>query len=128
MNKINFFVVADNAEVRGGKIYIEGIFDSINSNNYPAKHRSFIIAINFEIVPGRHSHSFIIKNDVQDIIKSPTFDFDVLPNSTRHQFLHRVNDLPIPKEGKYIVEAYVDDKLIGETYFIAKTTSQSNYA
>jgi|SRR3989344_1021860 len=126
MVQINFFIVADKAEVKMGKLSIEGIFDSINSFNFPAKHKSLVVVINFEIDPGKHSHYFKVKHqDGTEAMQSSVYEFESGLNQKRHQFLHTLNGLLLLKEGKYIIEAYLDGILLGETYFIAKNISQT---
>ena len=118
--KLNFILVCDKAEKvsEGGKFNFFGVFDTIYADKFPAIHKGMAIVANIEKESGEHEEFFQIKKGNQVIGKGGIVKF--AGQRPRHQFVHNVEDIPLPEEGKYEIEIYVDDKLVGKSYFYAK--------
>jgi len=120
MPKLNFIIISDSAEISSeeNKLSIFGAFDSISASDFPAVHPSLTIVVNMEIKVGHYTESFKIKNEKDQIILEDSMEFDA--KQQRHQFIHHINNLELQATGQYTVEIYVDNELLGSTYFLAK--------
>ena len=125
MSRLNFIIVCDEAEIVGEKkkLNISGVFDSIYSEGFPALHAFLTVVVNFEIEPGQHSHTITIKQDQNEVFK---LSRDFNSENPRHQFIHRIENLPLPGPGKYTIDAYLDGALVGNSYFFAKLIPNNN--
>jgi len=122
MFKINFILTCEKAELipdsRKSNFY--GIFDTIYASSFPAIHKSMTIVVNFEKEPGEHQEFFLLKKGNVEIFTGPIVNFK--GQRPRHQFVHRIENVPLPWAGKYEIEVYVNNKLIGSYYFFAELT------
>ena len=120
--KLNFILFCDKAELitKGGKTNLFGVFDTIYADRFPAIHEKMTIAVNIDKESGKHREFFLIKKDGSVVGKGEVLEFN--GEKPRHQFLHTVSDIPLPKEGMYEVEIYIDDQLVGSASFFAQLT------
>ncbi len=119
--KTNFLFVCDSVK-NDSKLNVEGIFDSVNSTNFPAIHPEMAIVVNIEVPAEEQNKSYVeafrILLDGKVVVEdSATFN----PLKARHQFFHRIQGLLLEKPGRYDVEISVGGKKIGETYFLANS-------
>ncbi len=119
--KLNFIFTCDNAELRNGKLYVGGIFDSINAEKYPVIHKVMVLVSNFDVDQGeQYSEYFRIVRDKKVVITNQEKPVELIAPSPRHQFIHRIFDLKIEELGRYDVEIYINNELAAKTYFEAK--------
>ena len=95
-----------------------GVFDTISAASFPAVHKELTIVANIEKEGGTHREFFQLKKKKELIFRGDEVTFN--GTRPRHQFVHHLENIPLSEEGKYEVEIYVDDALIGHTYFSAK--------
>ena len=118
----NFIFVCDSVEIKdSNKLSAYGIFDSVGAYGFPATQKEMAIVVNIEVEENQrnksHTERFEIIYDGKYIIGRDT-EFN--PTSPRHQFLHKVENVLFPEEGKYVVRISIDGKTIGESYFLVK--------
>lgn len=122
MIKANFIIICDKAELsENQKLNINGVFDSIYSKDFPAINPSFAIVVHMEIgkgMKGNHVEVIKIKKNGNVIFTSREHKFQAV--NDRHQIINNLHNLMLPEEGKYVVEIYIDEELIGSNYFLAK--------
>jgi len=113
----NFIILCDNASLKDKKLSIEGVFDAIYAPSFPATHKTMYIVSHFEIDPGSYNEKFVITRPDGTKFTSQEFPFEA--EKSRHQFIQQLNNLALTKEGKYTVEIYINNELIGSNYFLA---------
>lgn len=120
--KQNFLIICDKAELdENGKLNISGVFDSINSKGFPAVHSELVIIANFNLEKGSHKEYFIIEDNLgNELISNRSDQLEVDVAKDRHQFIHRIQKLLLPSEGKYIVKIFIDGNEVGDNYFYAR--------
>lgn len=119
--KLNFIFICDDTELRNGKLYVSGIFDSINAKEYPVIHRAMVIVSNFDVdQEERYSEYFKIIHNQKIVMTNQKNPVELTTLRPRHQFIHRIFDLKIEEPGRYDVEIYINNKLAAKTYFEAK--------
>lgn len=118
--KINFLFVCDSV-TNDKKLNVEGIFDSVASQGFPALHPVMFVVVNLEIPQEEQGKSYVESFKIlfdNKIIIEDTTSFSA--NSARHQFLHRIENLGLENPGRYDIQIFMGGKKIGETYFMAK--------
>lgn len=125
--KLNFIIVCEKVETisKGGKANFYGVFDTIYADRFPATHKEMSIVVNIEKEGGKHQEFFQIKKDNKIMGTGTMIEFN--GERPRHQFIHNVESMLLPEEGRYEIEIYIDNKLMGSSYFSAKVTP-SGYA
>jgi len=57
--KTNFIFICDSISKNNGKFNVEGIFDSVSSKGFPAKHSALILVVNLEILEEEQNKSYL---------------------------------------------------------------------
>jgi|SRR3989344_1466640 len=121
--KLNFLFVCDTAEISEAekKLDVTGIFDSIGAKTFPATHPFVTVVAGLEVAPEERNkdyiESFEVRSEDTKVVIEDTSAFR--PTAPRHQFLHRIQNLGLPRPGTYTVTIKVGGKPIGDTYFLA---------
>ena len=121
--KPNFILVCDSATLSepNKKLDIKGVFDFVFSKEFPAIHPALCIIANIEI-PTEQQNKFYIETFKISFegkeIGSDSTNFE--PKTSRHQFIHNIQGIPLEKEGRYDVEIEIGGNTIAKTYFVAK--------
>jgi len=120
MTKLNFIIVCDRAYITEpyGKLNIEGVFDTINSPSYPAIHPSMSVVVGVEVGEGRIAEKIILKKDGAQILNIPQTEINKLKPG-KHRFIHNLLNVELTSEGKYTIEVYVNEALIGNAEIYA---------
>lgn len=120
--KQNFLIICDKAELdKDNKLNIIGVFDSINADGFPAVHSELAIIANFNLDKGKHREYFIIEDDSgNELISNRSDQVEIDTTKDRHQFIHKIQNLLLPREGKYNVKIFIDGNEVGNNYFYAK--------
>lgn len=128
MPKLNFIVFCDEAKLTDNKLDMRGVFDSIYAEGFPAIHKNLDIVVNFDVEKGQSGTEFFVirKDGGEPILTSQKFI--VTGAKAKQQLIHKVQGLNLPKSGKYVVEIYVDDKIIGSNYFMASLIPSAHHA
>jgi len=121
--KLNFLHICDYASFgERGKLNILGIFKNINILKIPTVYPQLFIVTSI-IVANSGSFKEVIKivDDENIDILNPPLQFNLNSPPTRKEkqakigVVAQVNNLRLSKKGKYKVQIYVNNKLIGET-------------
>lgn len=119
--KINFLLTCNSVNNTETGLNIHGIFDAIASKGFPAKHASLFIVVNLEVPEEEQNKSYLesfkILFEGKTILEDQT-TFE--SKGPRHQFLHKIEGIVLEKPGKYDVQISIGEKMIGESYFMAK--------
>ncbi len=105
--RCKYILLADNAiEDKGGKISIIGIFDRIQSKQFPAVHSSSVLVGNFEVLDPKIDHitlNFLLEDSRGGIIGPKDVKMEVTnsPEVNRHNFTLFLKALPFEKDGNY---------------------------
>lgn len=113
MNKLNFLIVCESAFLAdiSKNLNLINVFDTISTNGFPASHPKFSVATSFETTSGSHKETLIIKKGIIEIIKTEnSFVGD------KHRWINNLFNIKFPEEGRYEVNLYIDNTLIGSTY------------
>lgn len=117
----NFILVCDSA-ISNNKLDVLGVFDSIYATGFPAIHQRMSIVVNLEVESTEqnqsHVESFRILYGGEEIT---TLETSFTPTKSRHQFIHNIQNVSLPNEGKYTVEISINGSPIGETYFLVSS-------
>ena len=118
----NFMIICDKAEVVNdtGKLTINGIFDSVYAEKIPVRLASCSIVTSIDRgetnLGSEHEQYSKIRKDSQEVATTNKLTFSIIRD--KHQIINNVIGLELKEFGKYDVESYIDDKLVGKTYFI----------
>ena len=117
--KVRAFLVADDIAVipKGGKLVIEGVFDVIFSEIFPAKHKSLSTILIFDDEKNEFKYRLFLKHKANRIKIAGT---EFTKTEKSHRIISRLNDWVIAGEGEYIFEVELNDKLVASYSVIAK--------
>ena len=119
MLKINFFHVCDSAMVEEGtgKISIIGIFENINSQNFPAVHPAMSVVVGLENKnPGVYDVELIFLDEKAEILKLPA-KVNIGVNG-KGNWIYRIVGYTIPREATQKMKLNYE----GETIYTAYLT------
>jgi hypothetical protein len=123
MAKLNSIIFADDAKPsQDGHVNLIGIFDTIFTYGFPSIHPRFVVFVNFDVEHGDINEYFTISSEGVQVIKGST---SLIGNVPKQQYIHNVQNAYFEKPGKYIVEIFVNDKKIGENYFLVNQVQQN---
>lgn len=116
MTKLDFIIVCDKAYIaeQNGKLNIEGVFDTINSPSYPAIHPSMSVVVGIKVDKTTNTEKIVMKKDGNTILSVPDKKVNKVL-SGKHRFIHNLLNVAFPEAGKYVIEVYVNNELIGLT-------------
>ena len=109
---------------KDNKLNIEGAFDTIFSDRYPAIHEKMVAVIFLaEVEQGERAQRIEIRREENNslILETPTFRFSKASKKD-HIIIHRFESFNIPAEGKYKIKYFMDGNLLGEEEFLAKVS------
>ncbi|MHB0977833.1 MAG: DUF6941 family protein [Minisyncoccota bacterium] len=117
--KVRAFLVADAISItsEGGKLVIEGVFDSIFSKSFPARHKSLSTILIFDDEKKEFEYKLFFKHKNKRIQISET---KFTKEKEIHRVISRLKDLIIPEEGEYSFEAELDGKIVASYSIIVK--------
>lgn len=116
--KIVSLLVADKAEEgKRNKINIEGIFNKISAEKFPAKHKKFFVVLTTEHdTPEKVDYAVSIEKEGK-IISQFQKEEEV---KKRYHFIVAFNNVVFPEEGEYLVKAKVNEKILTTKLYLLK--------
>lgn len=122
------FTLCDSAEDYNGKLIIVGTFNNIYAPSFPATHPtlSIVAKVAFDADETNEKHLFRIyirKSDEEITLMDTGYHDVVLINrgggKIYSNFVLRANNLAFPKQGEYMVNLEIDEKLVAQTSIYA---------
>ena len=103
-----------------GKVTINRAYDTIRASQFPARPEKFITVIRLIGGTGTHRLSVRLKDEQgRPITQSPALEFPLNPKQTTTLLLEAKDGPVIPKPGPYLLEALLDDKVVGHLFLNA---------
>jgi|SRR3989338_859922 len=117
--RVRAFLVADEIAItsQGSKLVIEGVFDTVFSETFPARHKSLSTILIFDDEKNEFKYELFLKHKSKRIKIAGT-EFTKIEKS--HRIISRLNDWVITGEGEHIFEAELDNKLVASYPVVAK--------
>lgn len=117
--RVRAFLAADQAAItsEGGKLVIEGIFDTILSENYPSQHKSLTTVLIFDDKKNNFKYELFVRHG-DNRIKIAATDF-TKENET-HRVISKIDSWIIEEEGEYVFEADLNNKTVATYPIIVK--------
>lgn len=118
MLKVNFFHVCDDAILdQTGKLSIIGIFENINTLNFPATHPQMAIVASLEAdKPGLYDVELVFLDEQGEIIKMPA-KINIGSN-LKGNWIHKILMYTIPRDFTQKIILNHDGKKIHEDYIL----------
>jgi hypothetical protein len=116
MTKINFIHICENAFLskESGNLNLIGIFDGINSKNFPALHPLFFLVANIVLEENKeHDVSITVKNteDSSNIFETPVFKVF----GDKAQIIYKFINYNFKSAGNYEFYINIDQKQLEPT-------------
>lgn len=120
--KLNFLHVCDYASFsEGGKLNILGIFESINTPKIPYVHPQMFVVLNILIKKTSNYKKIVtrfVQSDNKVEIARVEIPMNIKTSSAKGEFrvgsIGQLNGVKFEKYGKYVIQIFVDEHLIGE--------------
>ncbi len=123
MAKLIYAITADSASLDEStkKVSIIGVFENMSAPSYPAVQKDMTIVVRLELPEKSKTYKeyfTILGPDNKEVSRNSPVEF--VPKSIHHNFLHRIINLSLPEKGRYTINIYVDDEIVGSGYFDAE--------
>ena len=110
---LQFSITCDNVaqDKITGNFILHGIFDSISSKKFPARHyRLYVVNKWYNGVGKFTQNTQIVSPDGEVISKDNKSEFNLLSNDLSHVVLARFDGVLFKKSGTYKIEVYLDNE------------------
>jgi len=116
---IHAFLIADEVAVtsKGSKLVIEGVFDTVFSEVFPARHKSLTTILIFNDKDNKFKYELFLKHKNK---RTKIAGTEFTKKEKTHRVISRLKDWVVEGEGEYIFEAELNDKIVASYTVIAK--------
>lgn len=119
--KLNFIHVCDTAFLsQDNKLNIIGIFETILTPSFPAKHSRLTIVANTEGSLGMHDFDISIMDPTGKKVGFLSGKFNLDAVRKKFGVINTINNFQLTSEGVYSIVLSVDSQELGETNFEAR--------
>lgn len=117
--EVRAFVAADAVSVtsKGNKLVIEGVFDTVFSDTFPAQHKSLSTVLIFDDKENKFKYELFLKHKGQ---RTEVTKAEFTKEKKTHKIISRFKDWVIVDEGEYIFEAELNNKIVASYPIIAR--------
>jgi len=104
---------------KGGKLVIEGVFDTVFSEVFPARHKSLTTVLIFNDEKDKFKYELFLKHKSK---RTKIAGTEFTKKERTHRVISRLKDWVIESVGEYIFEAELNNKIVASYPVIAKKT------
>lgn len=118
--KLKYFIQCDEVRNDNGKFSAYGIFDTIFSFIFPAKHKRFFLLAGFSGEPGEHKLELQVSGPDGQSLGNTTGDLKLDSADMVANVIFEFGSFPLPSEGRYTLSLFMDGDFLVEHFFTAK--------